>query len=291
MMPDHDLIKLVSIPIRRKRISVGSHRLAYIEAGSGPPLLLLHGINMGWGQWYPNIRSLAEKNTVYALDMPGAGDSTPLSSDHPRFAEELIEAVEGFISRQGWVAADVIGHSLGAWVALKVAARGKVPLRRIVAVSPLGFSSKTPSKYRLLGFRFFAKILARTALYPSVKHMRQFAISVLKRPDMLDDAFASYYFDALQRNKHDHPFLWINRFAGPFRMRRQFVLAVTEKEKIRLPVQIVVGAHDPLVPLGEHPARMFALPAGSFSVIPGAGHVAPTEQPDLFHAAVVQFLS
>lgn len=282
MTPEEELVQSIPVAIRREA--------NYVVAGSGPPLLLLHGLNMGWGQWYPNITFLAQDHTVYALDLPGSGNSALLSASDPEFASKLVDAVQDFIRLQNWPQVDVIGHSLGAWVALKVAARGEVPIRKIIAVSPMGFSERTPAKYRPLGFYWLANIFSRTVMRPSLDNMREFATSVLKHPEKLSEKFVRYYHHAVAHRGHDHPFLWINSFAGPLRLREQFLLTPAEREAIRVPVHVLLGEHDPIVPPGEHPQDVFRLPLGTLAVIPDAGHVPPTEQPELFYSAVVQFL-
>ncbi|MEU8265610.1 alpha/beta fold hydrolase [Sphaerisporangium sp. NPDC049002] len=113
--------------------------LAFERRGSGPPLVLLHGIGHHWQAWEPVLDLLATSRDVIAVDFPGFGASPPLPSGVPYNAETLTDAVESFCARLGVREPHVAGNSLGGYVALTLAARGAV--RSATALSPAGFWS------------------------------------------------------------------------------------------------------------------------------------------------------
>ncbi|MBN8292703.1 alpha/beta fold hydrolase [Rhodobacter sp. NTK016B] len=96
-------------------LSDGSGRLGYREAGQGAPLVLIHGVGLQSAAWSPQIDALSDSHHVYALDMPGHGDSSPLpeGSELPDFVAWLDRAVATF----GLTRFSLAGHSMGALIA------------------------------------------------------------------------------------------------------------------------------------------------------------------------------
>ncbi|MFC6884832.1 alpha/beta fold hydrolase [Actinomadura yumaensis] len=97
-------------------------RMHYVTGGSGPPVVLLHGWPQTWYGWWPVMPALAEHHTVYAVDLPGLGDSkgSPAGYDKATLARYVHSLIAGRLGRRD---ARVIGHDLGAAVAFQYAAQ------------------------------------------------------------------------------------------------------------------------------------------------------------------------
>ncbi len=104
----------------------------------GRPLLLLHGLGGSWRTWCPVLPALRRSRDVIAVDLPGFGDSLPLSG--PSSVITLADAVTEFLGEQHLFGVDVAGVDLGARVALELAARAVVGAT--VVFSPVGFASQ-----------------------------------------------------------------------------------------------------------------------------------------------------
>lgn len=113
MKAHQKLIDAMGIPIQEEYMVIGSHRIHSIIAGSGPPLLLLHGANIGWGAWFPNLPAFAQKFTVYALDLPGSGHSSFIDFRHADLDKDFVETVAQFRALKKIENTKIIGHSLG----------------------------------------------------------------------------------------------------------------------------------------------------------------------------------
>ena len=109
--------------------------LNFIRQGSGPPLLLVHGLGGSWRSWMTILPALSEVRDVVALDLPGHGE-TPAVANSGTFTG-LTDSVEAFIADQGFEGIDIVGSSLGARVVLELARRGKVGAT--IALDPGGF--------------------------------------------------------------------------------------------------------------------------------------------------------
>lgn len=107
----------------------------HIERGSGPRLLLIHGLGGSWRSWSTILPQLAAQRTVIAIDLPGHGAS-PAEPDSGTFAG-LVGSVQRFIADNGLTGIDVVGSSMGARIALELARRGGVG--NVVALDPGGF--------------------------------------------------------------------------------------------------------------------------------------------------------
>ena len=108
--------------------------LAFHRRGTGPPLLLLHGLGGTRIIWDPVIEVLAAEREVLAPDMPGFGASDPL--DVAPSAVNLAAAVASFCAEQGIERPHVGGNSLGAWVGLEMAKQGAAA--SVTGLSPAG---------------------------------------------------------------------------------------------------------------------------------------------------------
>jgi len=110
--------------------------LNYVRAGSGPPLVLIHGLGGSLVVWEPVIDLLAKERDVTAVDLPGFGDSDPLPEGTRHSAHEMGRAVAAHLESLGIVQPHLAGNSLGAWTALEMAADGKAA--SLCCISPAG---------------------------------------------------------------------------------------------------------------------------------------------------------
>lgn len=118
--------------LRTLRLSDGTSVTA-LEAGSGEPLLLIHGVGMRAEAWSPQIEALAADYRVIAVNMPGHGGSDPLADgarlpDYVAWAEGVVRALElGSVN--------VAGHSMGALIAAGLAAEHPALVRRLAVLN------------------------------------------------------------------------------------------------------------------------------------------------------------
>jgi pimeloyl-ACP methyl ester carboxylesterase len=115
--------------------------LAHYRIGSGPPLLLVHGLGMGNVVWRPVAPLLAREREVIAIDLPGFG----ASPQGPHTVEGLAHCVAAFAAGLGLERPHVAGNSLGGAVALAMGAAGTA--RSICALSPVGFALDREGTY------------------------------------------------------------------------------------------------------------------------------------------------
>src|ERR1700735_1869775 len=121
-----------------RRITVDGVKTQYLEAGSGPPLLLLHGHEQSATSWRWVIPALARTHQVLALSLPGHGESGPAADGHAPGAD-LAPFVATFLSAVGAEAPlDLVGHSAGGAIALRLALADPARIRTLTLVDSAG---------------------------------------------------------------------------------------------------------------------------------------------------------
>jgi pimeloyl-ACP methyl ester carboxylesterase len=103
------------------------------RGGEGPPLVLLHGFTGSWRIWELVLPALERRHEVLAPTLPGHAGGPPVTSVDER---TVPDAIERAMDAAGWETAHIVGNSLGGYVALQLAARGRA--RTVVALAPAG---------------------------------------------------------------------------------------------------------------------------------------------------------
>jgi pimeloyl-ACP methyl ester carboxylesterase len=132
--------------------------LDHHRGGFGAPLVLIHGIGHTWRGWKPMLPLLEGRFDVLAVDMPGFGHSDPLPLEIDSTPEALADAVEDEMARAGFDRAHLAGNSLGGWVALELARRGRA--ETVTAISPAGLQHAREKDWGaaiLRGMRWIAR--------------------------------------------------------------------------------------------------------------------------------------
>jgi len=150
------------------------------RAGSGPPLVLIHGLGADRHVWKPVFERLAAEREVLAIDMPGFGQTAALNHGSTPSPTALARAVADGLTELGLDRPHVAGNSLGGWVALELALLGAV--RSVTAIAPAGLWPRAlgpkPSVARRVGraalpaipYLMKSSIARRLALTGTVGH-------------------------------------------------------------------------------------------------------------------------
>ncbi len=107
----------------------------FVRRGSGPSVVLVHGLGSSLGNWDPVVPALAEERDVVVVDLPGFGQTPPLSGEVS--IATLTDALARFLEREDLADSDIVGSSMGARMVLEHARRGH--RGTTVALDPGGF--------------------------------------------------------------------------------------------------------------------------------------------------------
>lgn len=243
--------------------------------------MLIHGIGSSWRAWVPVLPALEAAHDVIALDLPGFGDSPPLPPGVTHCVPTLADAVERELDSAGLADYHVAGNSMGGWIGLELARRGRA--RSLVAISPAGMGSSWERRYAraaLTGARALSRLLAPVAgpisrLAPARTAFFSLGMS---RPWRLEPEAAAHATRALGRAPGWKEALdWL------------FDRTASDLERIDVPVLIAWGGSDRLLFPGQ--GRRFAerLPNAELRELPGLGHVPMSDDPELVASAILEF--
>jgi pimeloyl-ACP methyl ester carboxylesterase len=255
--------------------------LAYEQRGSGPPLVLLHGLGHRRQAWGPVLDPLTPHRTVIAVDLPGHGDSPPLHAAGGQSAVAAIAAsVFAFFDGLGLDRPHVAGNSLGGALALIAGARGRAAT--VTALSPAGFWARR-WQFGYVKAAFMSAQLAGSVLRPLVPAL---ARSTPGRW-LMDGAFVA--------RPSMMPAEQAVADAGAFLAARRAVLAVladrvsfAEAMPPGVPVTIAWGARDRLLPPSQARVAGLLVPGARFVSLPGCGHVPMTDDPALVASVLLE---
>jgi pimeloyl-ACP methyl ester carboxylesterase len=246
--------------------------LNYHRAGSGSPLVLIHGIGSAWQVWEPVLGLLAAERDVIALDLPGfAGSPMPPPGTAPGIPS-LTRLVAEFVEGLGLDRPHVAGNSLGGWISLELAKQDRV--RSATALSPAGFHNDREMVYERINLKTavrLARLLApyadRIAASPTARKAA-YALFVA-RPERLPAADAAQATRALA--------------AAPW-FDDTLAAALADRfgagEQIRVPVTIAWGERDRLLLPRQAPRAVRAIPGARLLTLRGCGHVPTWDDPE-----------
>jgi pimeloyl-ACP methyl ester carboxylesterase len=271
-------LKLRRLPVGRG-LSVACLDAGATRPGGPPPLVLLHGIGADRGEWALTLAMLARRRRVLAFDLLGHGRSDKPSGPgvvyRIRFLADAVAA--GVDALQDAPKVDLLGHSLGGAVALDVARRFPRLIRRLVLVDAAGLPVAQGIDPLAASLPFAPASFAdsRRLLATSVNNR------FLSHPLV---ALGAALYKGRRKNRPQLLKLVASIAAGED--------AMTTKDLGRIPHGTLVlwGDRDRIFPLAGGRALARALPNARLEIIPGCGHVPPTERPVAFARRVVAFL-
>jgi pimeloyl-ACP methyl ester carboxylesterase len=132
--------------------------------GSGPPLVLLHGIGLSWQIWRPMIALLRDRFDVIACDSPGFGDSPSLPEGVEPTIPAYADAFAAFFAELGVERPHVSGNSMGGAIGLELARRGAAA--SVSAISPAGFWTQGERRFCQASLQALADLPG--ALHPAL---------------------------------------------------------------------------------------------------------------------------
>lgn len=251
--------------------------------GTGPVIVLVHGVGTTMGCWNPVVPLLAARHELVLVDVPGFGGSPPPSPDEPPAPHVLATCIAEQLDRLGLDRPLLVGNSLGGEIVLDLGRRGRA--RAVVALSPSGLSSTWEREFVLstlgaahLGFRAIAPFAAalcrniafRTAAFAQL-HSRPWRKDPVQAAEDVRNTAQPYYQRCLRAVESRSALDWL--------------------PDVHVPALVAFGSQDRV--LGAHQGRRFVeeLPDGRFERLPGAGHMPMNDQPELVARTILDFFA
>ena len=268
-----------------KFVTVDGRKVHYLEAGNGPPIILIHGFRCHTIMWEKSIDVLAEKFKVYAIDLWGWGYSERLNEKEYSF-ERYGKQIVGFMDALNIKTATLVGHSMGGGISVYVRAHYADRVDRLILVDPavIPYPMTTIARIYQLPFigEFMNAIPGDDLMKKNIRSIRFYD---------KNKATEEYCKEVLQ------PFCIKGSYGGMlFILRNVLKDPYVEKEanllaRMSIPTLIIHGREDITIPL-DRSKRLNDLWKGSKLVIFDKAGLSPHEEyPEKFSKLAIEFLS
>ena len=254
------------MPFTDHFVEVDGCRTHYRRTGKGTPLVFLHGAG-GAPQVLPFMERLAQRFDVLVPDAPGYGQS-----DEPAWLENIHDVAYfylDFLAALNLEKALIVGTSMGGWMAMEMAVRNTSRVGALVLVSPAGIRADgaEPADIFLLSPEDTVRRLFHDPKYAEAR------LAIPETPESIDLAL---------KNRHTTARLaWEPRLHDP--MLPKWL------HRIDVPVSIVWGAQDRILPVGIAHELKRLLPKAELRIFESCGHLPQVEKADEFCDLVVRF--
>jgi pimeloyl-ACP methyl ester carboxylesterase len=261
---------------------------ALYRAGSGEPLVLMHGFTGAWMHWRPLLGELSRRYEVIAPTLDGHAGGRPYPPGSPMSFDGSADALGGLLDELGVGTAHFVGNSMGGALALELAKRGRA--RSVVALAPAGGWTQGDGEARRLA-RFFARqqrmsraLEARMPMLVARPKVRRLAMrDIMCRGDLVSAS------DALRMAELSLGCTIAERAIRALREDRGLTLG--DLDRIDCPVLLATPQFDRVLPPERHAPRLRReIPGVRSTVLANCGHVPMWDDTPLVMRTIVEFV-
>lgn len=289
----------VPVALEEREVRVLGYRMRYLTGGMGDPVLLLHGLADRKESWQRLLPTLARSHRIYAPDLLGCGASEKPRINYGLWA--LAAYLRHFLDAVGVEAANIVGHSLGGGLALHLYIQYPERVQRLALVASGGLGRQLPLSLRLctlagsspvigallasrhtrhpaarLGHSLLGRLWPATAL-ADMSSGTGADVAALAADEALAAAEEADILERLREPAARAAFLRMLRDVGDIRGQRTTALEVLDT--IRVPVLLIHGARDTVIPVAHGEAARARLRDGRLEVLAECGHCPHREAP------------
>jgi pimeloyl-ACP methyl ester carboxylesterase len=252
------------------RLLVQGNEYSYLKQGSGPALVIVHGVGGHKEDWKGLMAVLATRRTAYAVDMLGFGKSSRNAADLS--IPTQASAIKALLDAEGIRAADLVGNSVGGWVTATFAANYPSMARALIVIDPAGFADMFKGEPPVNLFPNNVGEMQRLleyVIHSDFAHTAEFA--------------AKAYAEFAASNEKS-----IEARLGPALYQSPKLEEVMPK--ISAPTLVVWGKEDKLFPVALAPYITSLTPGATMAVIDDASHFPQIDQPEKLASLAQEFL-
>lgn len=276
--------------MERREIDVHGIRVSYRSGGTGPAVLLIHGMAGSSSSWVPILEDLGRFATFVAPDLPGHGRTDKPRADYSLGAQASF--LRDLLAVLGHERATVVGTSLGGGIAMQFAYQHPERCERLVLVGSGGLGEEVMPLLRTLSWPG-AEYVMPVAFLPVIGRTAEGIAGVLSRigfrpaPATVEMWRA---YSSLSDPEARTAFVHTLRSVVDHRGQR-----VSAKDKLYLsadmPTMVVWGDSDPVIPVSHGHEAAEAIPGSRLEIMEGCGHFPYAEQPRRFASILEDFMA
>jgi pimeloyl-ACP methyl ester carboxylesterase len=271
-------------------VTVHGHRRAFVKAGSGPALLLLHGLACDHTTWNPVLARLAENFTVIAPDFLGHGESAKPRADYS--IGGYANGMRDLLTILRVERATVVGHSFGGGVAMQFGYQFPERTERLILVSPGGLGPEVTPAIRAVTLPGFHQVMGaltlpgvRQAVRAALQSLKSTGIGALRDLDEVAEIIDSWRDPSARRAIQHVVRNCVDLNGQIITMRDRAYLTAA------MPMALVWGEDDKVIPVKHADiAHELSLDA-AIEVFANSGHFPHKDHPERFVAFVEDFVA
>lgn len=261
-----------------KKIQVNGYQMAYTDAGEGTPIVFVHGYPLNREMWQPQIEALSDSFRVLAVDLRGHGDSDPVPG--PYSVDLLADDIRAFLDALRIDQPVVLcGLSMGGYIAFAFYRKYLDRLRGLILTATRAAADTVEGK----AAREASMRTAREkGVIPIVEGMLPKLVSpstTAKKPELVKQVGKITLNTSLEG------------VLGDLAALRERPDSTPTLEQIRIPVLILHGEDDQIIPIQEAQAMQSIILSAEFHSVPNAGHLPNLENPAVFNHTVREFVT
>ena len=276
---------MIELPGESRHVTVDGVNTHYVVAGDGAPLLLIHGLGASVATWRDNIGPLSEAFRVYAMDLPGHGDSDKPDIDCA--PETVLRFVVRFAESLNLERPAIIGNSVGGGLGLMMALRYPDKVSRLVLVDSVSLGREVSVYIRLVWVPVLGEVLESSRVGgPRFMLYKVFHDPSFVTQELLDELYRSRDMPGAK----EAVVRAIRRGVNLRGIRSRYVL-VDELKHLEVPLMVAWGAQDQILPVSHAYRASEAAPQAFLHVFDQCGHWPHMEKAPAFNSLVLKFLT
>ena len=278
------------MPFDAWQVDLHGHRVIYRVAGSGPPVVLIHGMVNSSRHWERVATRLSSRYTVIAPDLIGHGDSATPRGDYSLGAHAAV--IRDLLSVLGVDRATIVGHSLGGGVAMQFFYQFPQRCERLVLVSSGGLGQEVSPLLRTAALPGVAPLVAAAA-HPGVLGALRSAGDRMRARGIGTGVYLQAIARALAPlSQPGARTAFLQTLRAVIDVRGQRVSATDRLYLLEsMPTMIVWGERDHTIPIEHGRAAHDLAPGSRFETLPRAAHFPHLEDPDGLADVLLDFLA
>ena len=271
--------------VRRDYLDVNGMNIHYATAGAGPPVVLLHGLGASHLSWQENIAALAESFTVYAMDIPGHGDSVKEGVSYT--VDAGVSFTFGFLDALGLSSAALVGNSMGGLIAQRSALTQPERVTHLGLIDTAGFGKEVAAFLRIMSLPLAGEMVDRTATRSTSNMLRHiFAGEDVASESLVKELVRTRSLPGAKSAVLKSLREGINIFGIKPEHR-----LLDRLPELPMPLMVVWGGRDRFFPVAHAYAAAEKVPTARLLVFPEAGHWPHMQEPEAFNSALIAFLN
>lgn len=270
-------------------VTVNQVRIRYMVRGSGPAVLLIHGLGEFLEVWSFNIAALSEYFTVYAIDLPGHGLSEEARHDYTLAFG--VKFVVDFMQATGIQHGSLIGHSLSGPLCLGLAMDFPDKVDKVILVGSSGFSEEIPLTYRLATLPLLGDILLGPTVLINKATVRVGMRKQFYNPEIVPEEWIDTAIKYLRMPKRKNTIRKIIKNSSSVTATNTKAIITDRLPLVETPTLIVHGMQDKVVPVDSAYFTCNLIPHAQLKVFDECGHNPQMEKASEFNKLVVAFLT